>query len=180
MPTPSWELVIDASILRAAGSEGATHPVSTYSRRVLLDILEICHRAVVSRSIKDEWDTHQSKFSRTWRVQMYSRRKIGNRSSRNCEHLRQAVKACERINEKDRQAAEKDFLLVEAALNGDNIILSVDDRARNIYCELSRTIHDFGDIFWLNPIEEASSMRKLLKGDTAFKAMWKLDPRRGV
>lgn len=111
---------------------------------------------------------------------MYSRRKIGNRSSRDCEHLRQAVKVCERISEKDRQAAEKDFLLVEAALNGDNIILSVDKRARAVYCELSKTIRDFGDIFWLNPIEEASNMRELLKGDIEFKAIWKLDPTRGV
>lgn len=138
MPTPSWELVIDASILRAAGSVDAAHPVSTYSRKVLIDILEICHRAVLSTSIKNEWDTHQSKFSRSWRVQMYSRRKIISASGKDCEHLRKAVNACDRITDKQRQDADKDFLLIEAALNGDKIILSIDKRARGILLRIKQ------------------------------------------
>jgi hypothetical protein len=180
MPTPSWELVIDASILRAAGSEGATHPVSTYSRNVLLDILAICHRAVLSMSLKDEWDTHHSHFARTWLVQMYSSRKITRRLHRDCEHLRQAVNSCERINDRQRQAAEKDFLLIEAALNGDKIVLSIDKRARDVYCELCKTIRDFADIYWLNPVEEPENVRALFRGDITLKAVWKLDPTRGV
>ena len=180
MPSPSWELVIDASILRAAGSEGATHPVSTYSRKLLLDILEICHRGSLSISIKEEWATHQSRFSRAWQVQMYSRRKIGNPSGRDCAHLKEAIKSCAGVSEKQREAAVKDFLLIEAALNGDKIIFSIDKRAREVYCELSKTIRDFADIFWLNPIEESPNISALLKGEIRFKAVWKLDPGRGV
>jgi hypothetical protein len=180
MPARSWELVIDASILRAAGSAGTIHPVSTHSRALLIDILEVCHRAVVSRLVKDEWDRHQSQFARSWRVQMYSRRKIGSGSGRDCAHLKKAVRSCKTVSKKESQEAEKDFLLIEAALNGDKIILSIDRRARDIYCKLSKTIRDFGDIFWINPMEEPSSMSALLKGEIELKPAWKLDPSRGV
>src|ERR1700693_6284749 len=140
MPTPSWLLVVDASILRAAGSVGATHPTSTQSRQLLLDILEICHRAIVSDEIKEEWNFHQSRFAQTWRTQMYSRRKIENPQNRDCNGLKKAVEAFGEIDQGQRDAAQKDFLLIEGALNGDHIILSIDNRARMIYSQMSRSL----------------------------------------
>jgi hypothetical protein len=110
---------------------------------------------------------------------MYSRRKIINPSGRDCEHLKQAIRNREGLTNKQREDAEKDFLLVEAALNGDQIILSLDERARGIYCELSKTITDIADIFWVNPSTEFSSLRQILQGSAPFKLEWKFDPTRG-
>jgi hypothetical protein len=179
MPTPSWRLVVDASILRAAGSIGATHPTSTRSRQLLLDILVICHRAILSNELKEEWDSHQSRFSQIWRTQMYSRRKIESPQGRDCTSLRKAVESFEGIDHGQRDAVQKDFLLIEGALNGDQIILSIDNRARTIYSLMSKSIRDLGDIYWLNPVSDDLDVSGVLKGSAQLRAAWKLDPTRG-
>lgn len=111
---------------------------------------------------------------------MHSRRKIDGLSGRDCKHLRQAITQCRGINERQRQDAEKDFLLIEAALNGDKIVLSVDNRSRRAYCEMSKTIREFGEIYWINPVEQMGDMTALLKGEMQFRAVWRLDPARGA
>jgi hypothetical protein len=181
MPTPSWQLVIDASILRAAGSEGATHPTSTCSRQLLLNILQICHRAILTDEIKAEWNAHQSRFAYTWRTQMYSQRKIiVNPQTRDCKTLRLAVERFSDVTMDQRMVAKKDFLLIEGALNGDNIILSVDDRSRNVYCLMSAHVRDFANIYWVNPVREFLEISEVLKGNGQLKISWKLDPTRGI
>ncbi len=180
MPTPSWQVVIDASVLRAAGSDGATHPTSTRSRQLLLGVLEICHRAILTDQIKAEWNAHQSRFSCTWRTQMYSRRKIIVNSWRDCATLRDAIGRFAEITVAQRAAAEKDFLLIEGALNGDNIIFSIDDRSRDIYCLIGAHIQEFGNIYWVNPVHEYPETIEVLKGNKQLRAGWKLDPTRGT
>ena len=71
----SRRLVIDASVARAAG-DTSMHPTSRSCRDFLLAILEICHRFVMTQSIKEEWDKHQSGFARKWRVSMVARKKL--------------------------------------------------------------------------------------------------------
>lgn len=74
---------------------------------------------------------------------------------------------------------EKDFLLIEGALNGDQIILSIDNRARTIYSLMSKNVRDLGDIYWLNPVSDELDMSGVLKGSAQLRAAWKLDPTRG-
>ena len=84
---------------------------------------------------------------------MYSRRKIiANSLGRDCATLREAIGKFTEITAAQRAAAEKDFLLVEGALNGDNIIFSIDDRSRDIYCLIGAHVRDFGNIYWVNPV----------------------------
>lgn len=173
--TRSRLLVVDASLLRAAGSEGATHPVSTCSRQVLTEILDICHRVAISPAIKLEWDNHQSRFSRLWLVQMYSRRKvIACALVRDCRHIRQAIKRRRNLTERQKEDADKDFLLVEMALNCDHIIISIDDRARGIYHEACRQLSDLSDITWANPLDDFMSFISFLRGDAPTKPSWQL------
>jgi hypothetical protein len=178
MPAPSWELVVDASILRAAGSEGATHPHAANARQVLTAILTICHKVVMSSSIKEEWDTHQSKFARRWRVEMHARRKVLNRLSRDCEHLKEAVGV--RTNEYQKDAAAKDFLRIEAALNGDGIILSWDNRSRDIFRRMSKELRDISGLFWIDPIGEIDEVVTVLQGLAPLRQTWRLDPTRAA
>ena len=63
----SKRLVIDASVARYAGDEGANYPKSVHCRQFLFPVLDICHQVVMTPSIKEEWDKHQSKFALTWR-----------------------------------------------------------------------------------------------------------------
>src|SRR3954452_5022187 len=71
----SRRLVIDASIARAAG-DSSTHPTSRNCRDFLLIVLEICHRAVMTAPILEEWNRHQSRFASTWRKSMMARKKL--------------------------------------------------------------------------------------------------------
>jgi hypothetical protein len=53
-------LVIDASVARSSGDQGATYPTSVNCRDFLLAVLNICHQLVMTQDIKAEWDKHQS------------------------------------------------------------------------------------------------------------------------
>lgn len=110
---------------------------------------------------------------------MYSRRKIENPQGRDCTSLRKAVETFRGIDQGERDAAQKDFVLIEGALNGDQIILSIDDRARTIYSQISKNLRDLGDIYWLNPVSDDLDMSEVLKGSAQLRAAWKLDPTRG-
>ena len=72
----SRQFVVDASVARAAGGQDASAEVSKNCRDILLDLLSICHQAVITQEILDEWKKHQSNFSRKWRVQMLGRKKV--------------------------------------------------------------------------------------------------------
>ena len=58
MTKQSRLLVVDASVLRAAGCSG--DPQAGLCSQILQDIMQICHRVAISQEIADEWDKHQS------------------------------------------------------------------------------------------------------------------------
>jgi hypothetical protein len=68
-------LVVDASIARAAG-DVSTHPTSRRCCDFLLAVREICHQIVMIAPIQHEWDKHQSRFARTWRLSMLAKKKL--------------------------------------------------------------------------------------------------------
>jgi hypothetical protein len=65
----SKRLLIAASVARYAGNEGANYRKSVHCRQFLFPVLDICHQVVMTPSIQEEWDKHQSKFALTWRRQ---------------------------------------------------------------------------------------------------------------
>ena len=72
---PSRVLVIDASIARAAG-DTSNHPTSRNCCDFLQAVLKVCHRMAMTDPLREEWNKHQSRFARTWRVSMMARRKV--------------------------------------------------------------------------------------------------------
>jgi len=111
---------------------------------------------------------------------MYSRRKVINCSSiRNFDHIRRAIKNRKNLTEGQKEAADKDFLLVEAALNSDQIIISIDVKARRIYRDMAKEVRDLSGVIWVDPIEEFTPLISYLRGDTAVIPAWQLDPNRG-
>lgn len=74
--SPSCRLVVDASVAQAAGGKGARSDVSKSCRDTLQAILDICHRLVLTKEMRREWNKHQSSFARTWRVSMVARKKF--------------------------------------------------------------------------------------------------------
>jgi hypothetical protein len=67
-------LVIDASVAHAAG--WSDHPDSSAGRHFLRAVLDVCHQMVLTPEVAEEWRRHQSKYTRTWRTEMYARKKV--------------------------------------------------------------------------------------------------------
>lgn len=163
-------IVIDACIARAAGGETATFPTSKYCRDFLSTVLTSRCCVVMTSDIRDEWDKHQSRFARYWRVQMSARKKFKKPDSDDVhdQMLRDVKRTVETVNdqlmfkrdraalEKDQSAIEKDWCLVIAALNSERLITSLDEIMRRLLSAASADVAELYDIVWVNPgkIEE--------------------------
>jgi hypothetical protein len=159
----SKRLVIDASVAHAAGPERAEHPTAKRCRDFLKTVLEVCHRVAMTEAIRDEWNKHQSGFSRKWRTEMMSRRKVVD-----LETTGQAA-VCEKLlataeSGTAREAMDKDFLLLEAALHADFIVISLDKKVRNLFSAGARRVGEIRDIAWVNPDgDEAETVESWLQ-----------------
>ncbi|MBI2320780.1 MAG: hypothetical protein HYU88_01430 [Chloroflexi bacterium] len=146
-PSGSLILVVDASVARSAGE--TEDPVSAACRRFLVRAMSICYRLVMTRAIIDEWQRHQSAFSRKWLSAMTAKRKvvwlkgIPHATSIDAEGI---------IDPRGRQILIKDLHLLEAALSTDSIVVSRDDTCREVVQNCSPVIPVLRQIVWLNPI----------------------------
>lgn len=138
-------LVVDSSITHAAGQSQVG--ASASCRQVLLNILEICHRIVVTEESLAESQRHLSKFSRLWLKSMYARKKVVKVENFDLE----CDKALAKFDEKQREIAQKDLFLLQAAVGADGLILSLDDNARKVFSSLAQHVQALRSLCWLNP-----------------------------
>ena len=82
---------------------------------------------------------------------MVAKRKVEYRSEVNCNQtLRDKIdKVAE--SDKPREAMWKDCHLLEAAIATDNIIISLDEKARNPFDKAAKSIKELQEIMWVNP-----------------------------
>ncbi|XXT19398.1 hypothetical protein WME94_55160 [Sorangium sp. So ce429] len=171
----SRRLVIDASVARAAGGEGATFPLSKHCRDVLKTVLDVCHRAVMPASIRDEWNKHQSVFATRWRVAMVARKKLILDDTPSDALLRGEIEAAS-ATEPGREAMLKDVHLVEAAQMADRTILSLDDTARGLFASTSRRVPALRTIVWVNPGSEGDRAQAWLHDGAPPEPAYRLRP----
>ena len=159
----SRRLVIDSSVVRAAGGEGAVHPTSKRCRDFLKALLKICHRVVLSDDIKREWDSAgASRFSQKWLTQMTGRGKVVKlRNTRNDE-LRQDIRESAKT-ERERREMLKDAHLIEAALATDKTVASLDENARSSFRHISTAVPELKPVVWVNPANEDEEPIEWLK-----------------
>lgn len=168
----SRDLVIDASVARASGGEGATHPTAAVTRDFLQAVLSICHKAVMTPTVRDEWDKHQSNFARKWRSSMVARKKLKLLNLEEREDLRQQV-GQEDIPRARKNAMLKDCHLIEAAIVTDRNIVALDDAARELFSGASANIQEIQNILWINPATDPKQVTAWLEG-AADQAKWQL------
>ena len=151
-------LVIDASVARAAGGQNATSPTSKACRAFLLAVLEICHRMVMTPEIKKEWDKHQSRFAIKWRKTMIAKKKFEYRKQPETGFIEENRSLLwdvfDKLAETDKQRDEmfKDLHLIEAALDTDKRIISLDDNtARKFFARGANEFEELKSIVWVNP-----------------------------
>ena len=139
----SKRIVVDTSVIKAAG-DGA-HPAKI-CRDVLDTIYKVCHRVVLTESVRAEWWQHPTRFLAGWRKQMDGKKKLLR-----CENPPESG-ACRKVlaavDEQDRHVVEKDIMLLEAALNMDRIVISLDSRTRKHIAGVAQKIVELQKVQW--------------------------------
>lgn len=153
-------IVVDCSIAQAAGSVESEHPRGIRCRDFLMMLRGRNHRLAWSSRIAEEWNEHRSRFAMDWLLAM---QRLGNvRRVQSRIHLAEAIDDTD-LDRGVKDALFKDSHLVEAALETDERIASLDDKARNHFANLSQIIQSIGDVLWANPVVENEEAIKWLE-----------------
>ena len=172
-------LVVDASVMAAAGGEAATDPTPAHARDALKAILTICHKVCLSPELSDEWKRHQSRFARRWLTQMYAARKVIVREPPACHEILADIRAFHAITQAEFAAVEKDIHLIAAALVSDRAVLSWDHRVaiaiRKVCVDQTTvTSKSVSHVLWIDPIADRDALYAWLSENGPARASWQL------
>ena len=157
----SKRLVIDASIARAAGR--TDHPTSKACRVFLEGVLKICHHVVLTKEISEEWNRHQSNFTLVWRSSMFARKKVARHKVAQNDAFRTRIQNLD-FSEKERAAVLKDAHLIEAALETDLVVVSLDETARGLLRKVAQSTKPLKQVLWVNPTHDEEHSIEWLEG----------------
>src|SRR5437588_543493 len=143
-------LVIDTDIVRSAGGEYARDSRSIACRDFLKIVLSTDHVVVITEAVLEEWKRHRSNFTKTWLRSMFAHRKIDQIVVPANHQLRLKIEQAA-SSETKREAMLKDIHLIEAALQADKIVISMDGTARGYFQEVTQNIVVLRKIVWINP-----------------------------
>lgn len=143
-------LVIDADIARAASERESTNPRPKACRELLEVVRETKHKVVRTQAIRAEWDKHQSLFTKRWLASMVARKQVCWINASTNNQLRGDIEK-HALNEKKRDAMLKDTHLVEATIQTDKIIISMDETVRQCFGEVTHKVRLLALIVWVNP-----------------------------
>ncbi|HEB71342.1 MAG TPA: hypothetical protein ENI77_01830 [Nitrospirae bacterium] len=168
-------LVIDATVFQAAGGKKGSNQTSSFCSRFLMEVYVICHRAVLTSECNKEWNDHYSHYSIKWKSKMMGARKVDLRHDEEVmnSELRDTIEK-HASSESKRIAMLKDAHLIEAALNSDKIVISLDDKAKNNFSEIAGKFRELKSIVWINPVQEKDkAIQWLEEGAKPYKT-WQL------
>lgn len=154
--TKSKSLVIDASVAHASGGKSAIHPDATHTRDFLQAVLKVCHKAVMSPAIRDEWNAHQSGFARSWRKTMVAKGKLLLSDIDERPDIRQKIKQAS-VTDNQKVAMQKDCHLLESAIATDHRIVSLDNNARDLF-KSELNVQDVNSVMWVNPVVDPEQL----------------------
>lgn len=151
LPLPERQrkrFVIDADVAKAASPSNSPVPGRCFD---FLVALQQCHHKVVfSNRLWGEWLNHHSRYSMAWMREMRGRKLVVRIPDPTDTVLREKIN---RMAESTAvlDAMNKDVHLLEAALRADEIVTSMDNRARRHFAAVSEQIDSIRDIAWVNP-----------------------------
>lgn len=144
-------LVIDASVASSAGGPDASASVSKRCRDLLDRMIDDTdHYIVLTSDIRSEWREHASRSARGWLREMVQSNRIVALEDVDYDVLRQAIEAYA-PQEGVADLMQKDRHLIEAALETDLRILSLDDQVRAHFSRSCDEINLIQDVLWANP-----------------------------
>lgn len=143
-------LVVDACVLRSAGSSGS--PTPTECRAILEEIKNSRKHVSIDRKLLAEWRRHKSRYSATWISAMFSRRLIEqiDRFSGKSISVEDAVS---KLGEPDRSVALKDIHLIRIAVDRGYCVISCERRCRAAFHKAAVYCSEMSKVFWIFPFE---------------------------
>ena len=145
-------IIVNASVARAAGGEGATASISINCTEFLETFQDECsHHVVMTFELSEEWDAHQSNFAAKWLKSMIARKRFVYVKPLQDDSLQEEIETTA-TQEKDIKAIRKDFHLLHAALATDKAVVSLDETIRTLFAQASQQVGEMQqDIVWVNP-----------------------------
>lgn len=144
-------LVVNASVARAAGGEGATASISINCTEFLETFRDDSpHHVVMTFELSEEWDEHQSNFAAEWLGNMIATRRFHYIELPQNRALYAEIEATA-VREEDINAMLKDFHLLGAALETGQTIISLDETVRQLFKQASQQVGEIRNIIWVNP-----------------------------
>ena len=149
-------LVVDTDVVYSAGE--SEHPTASASRNFLETVLDVGHRVVMTDAIRAEWDRNIIKrkseysYSRKWFTRMTDQEKVVEIDGERDEMLRKKIDAS--VPPEQRNLADKDVHLIEAAIATDRLITSNDERVRRAYGNAVNEVEELRQIVWVNPTRD--------------------------
>lgn len=145
--------MVDASVARAAGGTEAKAQVARACRDALHAMRDAGLGLYLSPQIRGEWDTHMSRFARTWLLSMTARKRVERGTPPPHAAIRRALRRKQRDGS-TLAAVEKDLPLIDAALASERRVLSLDDRAQRQFAALARTVRALREVHWAGPHQD--------------------------
>jgi len=151
VPKEGKRLVIDANITCAASERESIDARPKSCRDFLNNIVEETkHIIVLTEAIRAEQHKHPSKFGEKWLRTMIAKKRVCWIDAPADEVLRRKVEQTATTPNRLIYIQE-DILLIEAALNADKIILSMDEEVKVCFHHAAQTVRILRDIGWINP-----------------------------
>ena len=141
-------IVVDALIAHSAGMSPASQSKQCLN---FLDVFEkeTNHEVVISLDIREEWDRHKSKYSSRWLTSMQNAGRLRRIQFRKDKTLWGAFNEAE-LTAPAYADLHKDLLLVEAAINADKRVSSLDGVKKH-FAKCVACNPAIGDVAWVNP-----------------------------
>jgi hypothetical protein len=183
----SRRLVIDASVARSATLD--ENPTSGACRIFLQEVLDICHRVVMTSEIDREWqynaltirnkaDERRSRFLVDWLFAMGRKDgKILRRHVKPNQALRTKVNRMG-LSQASRQAIVEDLHLVEAAAASDSVVISRDDAVHRLLRGITGNCPEIRKIVWCNPVTLGEDGLYWLRSGAPVVKVWQLGSKR--
>jgi hypothetical protein len=163
----SRRIVVDTDVASSAST--TSFPRSVACRAVLETILTVCHRVVLTPQQHEEWKKHRSRFTQSWLRSMAARGKYCVLPQEPNTGLADRIDALRDDGTNDRVEMLKDVHLLEAALETDWLVVSMDDKMYNRLNQHAPVIGLTQELAWMNPEAPDSACCKWLEKGALLK-----------
>lgn len=162
-------IVVDADVARAAGV--SEHPVSRNSRDLLQTLLARNYKVGFCPVLLAEWKKHRSLFAKQWLGSMIARKRVVLLTP---VSITVDLIDAANISEEQRDVANKDAHVIDAALALDKFIASNDKKARDVFCCVAQSSAAFRDIIWAVPSLDGEKISEVLDSRDDIPPQWRL------